>query len=663
MTHAQPHFWPPSSAALGRKTEPVDPPAGPADPSAGPGPAQEGPAVRPLPEPDDTSTGGEPAVGGTMLGRYRIVRRLGQGGMGVVYLGRAEGAAGFVRPVVIKCMLPHLMRQEHAEMFVREARVLSNLQHPGIVSVLDFGLHDGGYAMVLDYVRGYDLRRWLRYRKRTGGCFPAVVAIQIAIEVLRALDYAHTRRGPDGKPLGIVHRDVSPSNVLVDAEGRVKLADFGIARMSGDASVYLTQQISVKGKPIYIAPELLWGEAPGPSSDTYSVGVMLHELLVGRNEFHDGDPGEVYRRVRRHVPSSVEALRGDVPTGIDAILQQALAKSPRRRYRTAAELAKALVSIRHTTEEQALAEVTSHARQDFLGPLPACLGMPSLEEVDRHWREAREPRPETPTRPLRWGSEPLAALRTRPIGLPPLPGHRQTQALSSAPSAVPPSAAPARRPRLRRARAPALAGVLLLAGASAMALPGSPWSDGSIVGQPTKQTAPSGTSAPVTDSTRSEERREGTTPDGDGEPTEKKAVEAGAAPPAGKANAESQLEDAEHLEDAEDAESTEPARRRRRNRVTPAQKAGALSRTFARHRRRVEACFRRHAPEHRGRLDLAVRFRIDRPGHVQQATLIPEGVGATAAGRCVRAIARDVRFPAGIGPAVFRIPIAVGGSS
>jgi serine/threonine protein kinase len=187
-------------------------------------------------------------VGRTVLGRYRVVRAIGRGGMGVIYLARSEGAAGFVKPFVIKQAAPETSQGDTMlAQLAREARIMSNLHHPGIVSVIDFAAEDGSYLLVLDYVKGFNLGQWRKFVQHTGRAFPTELALHVVERVLDALDYAHRLAKPDGSPLGIVHRDVSPGNVLLDVDGHVRLADFGVARMSSDHTE-ATDGLMIKGK-------------------------------------------------------------------------------------------------------------------------------------------------------------------------------------------------------------------------------------------------------------------------------------------------------------------------------------------------------------------------------------------------------------------------------
>src|ERR1700689_378094 len=223
----------------------------------------------------------DPFVGRKVLGRYRVVRSIGRGGMGLIYLARVEGAAHFVKPAVVKRAAPDLLAKEPSllQIMGREARIMSHLNHPSIVRVIDFAEEDGAYLLVLDYVSGFHLGQWHRFMRGSGRSFPIDLGIHIVCKVLDALHYAHTTRGPDGTLLGIVHRDVSPGNVLLDVDGSIKLSDFGIARMHSDQTETTSQPSLLKGKFAYMAPELLSRAVPSPATDLYAAAVVLHELL------------------------------------------------------------------------------------------------------------------------------------------------------------------------------------------------------------------------------------------------------------------------------------------------------------------------------------------------------------------------------------------------
>jgi serine/threonine protein kinase len=325
-------------------------------------------SLRPLSQP--SSLHRDEMVGRMVLGRYRIVRRLARGGMGVVYLARSEGAAGFAQPVVIKRIIPDLTGDDQmARMFVREARILSNLRHPNIVQVIEFAEDHDAYVMILEYVHGYHLGRWAKFARKEEGQFSALFAMHVVAKVLDALHHAHTLVKPDGSSYSIVHRDVSPSNVHISVEGQVKLIDFGIARVSRESGEYQTEEISLKGKLPYMAPELFKTGTPSASTDIYACGVMLHELLTGRHEFRGKEMSETVNLVLHHRVSSVSAMRSDVSVRIDDVLRRALAKKPEERFATAEEFASALRAIRGMAESEADALMKERIKRDFQGRL------------------------------------------------------------------------------------------------------------------------------------------------------------------------------------------------------------------------------------------------------------------------------------------------------
>ena len=217
-----------------------------------------------------------------LLGRYRIVRLLGEGGMGTVHLARVEGAEGFTRPVVVKRMKRDLrVTEDGNRLFIREAKILSKLQHPGIVGISDFGIDDGAPTMVLEYVHGYTLSPWLIFREERKLPFPVDICLFVVRRILDALHYAHRFNTEEGNELEIVHRDVSPDNVLVSNKGYVHLLDFGIASIRGPQAQAATKTGEFRGKLCYAGPETVMGQVATPRSDQYSAAIVLLEMLTG----------------------------------------------------------------------------------------------------------------------------------------------------------------------------------------------------------------------------------------------------------------------------------------------------------------------------------------------------------------------------------------------
>ena len=222
---------------------------------------------------------------------YKILRRLGKGGMAEVFLARQEGMAGLRRLTVVKKLLPQFSQmQDVAEMLLDEARIAAQLTHPNIVQIFELGKEDEQYFIVMEFVDGCDLATLARIERHRHGRVPLRLTLRAVSEAAMGLDFAHRQTGLDGRPLNIVHRDVSPHNILCSREGAVKVTDFGIAKAVGKAQV--TQVGVVKGKVQYMSPEQYTGSPVDHRSDIYSLGVVLYQLTTGRLP-RVGDDGEV----------------------------------------------------------------------------------------------------------------------------------------------------------------------------------------------------------------------------------------------------------------------------------------------------------------------------------------------------------------------------------
>ncbi|HET7500835.1 MAG TPA: serine/threonine-protein kinase [Kofleriaceae bacterium] len=279
----------------------------------------------------------------TSVGRYQIDQLLARGGMGEVYLGRISGAHGFVRPVVIKVIRTELVASERvALMFVDEARIAAGLHHRNIVQILDFDLFDGGAFLVTEYIPGCDLRALLLHLRAA----PRYeIALAILAELATGLDAAHEARDAEGAPLSLVHRDVSPSNVLLGVHGEVKIADFGVAKARSRS--YHTVSGSIKGKAPYMAPEQILGEPIDRRADVFSLGVLLFELTT-RSRLYSAhaNPTAMKHILGGVVPDPTER-RPDYPPELTAIVRRALARHPGDRYPTARAFAEALDQVAH----------------------------------------------------------------------------------------------------------------------------------------------------------------------------------------------------------------------------------------------------------------------------------------------------------------------------
>ena len=312
----------------------------------------------------DTPGSTDPLLGRMLLGRYRIVRTLARAGWVSSISDGWRERAGFAKPVVVKTVIPQLSADSQlVQMFVREAQIVSNLAHPGIVGVIDFGEVNGAHVMVLEYVHGFHLGQWAKYVGATRGRVSVIHAVHIVTAVLDALQYAHTLTRPDGTPLRIVHRDVSPPNILLDDQGRVRLHDFGVARMANEAGEYKTQDGGFRGTLSYAAPETLQGSPASPQSDLYSCGIVLYQLLSGSNPIKGQEPNETLYRVLHHVPPPVRSLRDDVPEAISDAIDRAISKDPSARFESASAFAEALRagSTWGTTRPRTTSPVSSSA--------------------------------------------------------------------------------------------------------------------------------------------------------------------------------------------------------------------------------------------------------------------------------------------------------------
>ena len=277
------------------------------------------------------------------LGRYHIDDLLARGGMGEVYVGRVVGAHGFQRPIVIKVIRTELIADERvALMFVDEARLAAGLHHRNIVQIIDFDLFDGGAFLVCEHVEGCDLRAMLRLLRAP----PRYdIAVAIIAELGTGLEAAHEATGDDGTPLGLVHRDVSPSNVLLGVHGEVKIADFGVAKARSRS--YHTVSGSIKGKAPYMAPEQILGEPLDRRADIFSLGVLLFEITT-RTRLYSAQSNSIAMRqiLDGEVPDPATRRPG-YPRELAAIVRKALARKPGDRYQTAREMVADLDELAH----------------------------------------------------------------------------------------------------------------------------------------------------------------------------------------------------------------------------------------------------------------------------------------------------------------------------
>jgi serine/threonine protein kinase len=282
----------------------------------------------------------QPRPGTIVGGRYELIEVAGRGGMADVWRGRVRGDAGFVRDIAIKQMHQNLALQpQYVAMFVEEARVGASLQSPNVAEVHDF-VHDGGnYYMVLEWIDGVDLGSWVRWHVARKEPTRWELVAAVAVGILRALAAAHERVGTDGRPAPVVHRDVSPHNILLTTRGMVKLIDFGLA-LAPDRRQELTEPGIVKGKMSYLSPEIVAGGRPVPASDQFATGSVLWEALVGRKLFDGETDYETYCRLRDCLVQPLRPLRPDVPAPFAQIITRALSPQVEARFPSVREMAR-----------------------------------------------------------------------------------------------------------------------------------------------------------------------------------------------------------------------------------------------------------------------------------------------------------------------------------
>ena len=279
--------------------------------------------------------------GGAKLGHYELLHPLGAGGMAEVFKARAVGPAGFERDVVIKRILPAYGRDEDfVRMFTDEARILGMVHHPNVVEAYDFGEEDGSLFLALEYVEGPSLSRILRSLRASNRRMPPAIGAYIAREICRALDCVHRLEDDKGVRMDVVHRDVTPSNMILTPWGGVKLLDFGVARFASAAR--LTREGTVKGKPAYLAPEQLQGKDIDGRVDLFALGIVMHEMLSLQHLFTgDSDLQTAKKIMEMNIPR-LTAHRSDVPEELERIVMRALERDREKRFTTAAEMARAL---------------------------------------------------------------------------------------------------------------------------------------------------------------------------------------------------------------------------------------------------------------------------------------------------------------------------------
>lgn len=368
------------------------------------------------------------------FGKYVLIRKLAEGGMAEIYLAKQTGAEGFERDVVIKCMLDHFTQhREFVSMFLDEARLAARLHHPNIVQITELGVADNRYFICMEYLAGEDLEAVFAATQSTGQGVPIPIAARIILSVLEGLEFAHGYQ-EQGRPLELVHRDISPSNIFVTYQGTVKVLDFGIAKAS--SRMTQTQPGLLKGKWGYMSPEQARGEQQlDARSDLFSLGVTFHELLTARRVFErDTELGVLLALMEQPIPPP-SAHRPDVPPALDRIVMKALERRREDRYASAAEMRADLEELlRGTASIPGVSQLAQYMQGVFgATEVERKTKIPSLSELGAHTLVQQQERQE----------DSLGTDRTliRPSARMPAVAPQELPAPESGLHAVPPPAA------------------------------------------------------------------------------------------------------------------------------------------------------------------------------------------------------------------------------
>ena len=544
--------------------------------------------------------------GTLVLGKYRICHPLAKGGMGLVYLGRTEGAEGFVKPVIIKQILSGVMKDEPLEeMFIREAQILAQLDHPNIVDVIDFGRHEFGYVMVLEYIRGFHFGQWLRYAAHTERQLPVWAVVHVMQQVLAACHHAHTLRGQDDSNAQVIHRDISPSNILIHERGHTKLVDFGVATSQLDQ----TDHRRVKGKASYMAPEIARGADPSPQTDCYATAVVLYQALAGRNPFRAASFEQTVVRSLRHAPPRLDTINAKVPSALATVIERALHKDPKRRHADAASFSAALQTAMGRALVDAKRRFALRIGLDFAPEaLPASLGITPLTKLDEGWRRLPE----------------SALANANTTALPPEPDW--SVSLSGDFTST-------KTPVTGRSANPWVLGLVLLMSCAALlsSLAVWIWGDSSMPNEPVMVWAQGDVSATRANLRADEARSEL----GTGE-----RVDPRVAPGEGPTTDETTAHEA-----ADGPGTPSPLA------------APVIAQSDA-----IRDCLADRLAAYDDSLDLSLRFAVNRQGTVMRATLTPHTLATVPPGRCILEIARSISFPPQPRSVAFRIPINASGN-
>ena len=332
------------------------------------------------------------------LGKYELIRKLAVGGMAEVFLAKSAGAMGFTKTVVLKRILPHLADDHHfVEMFLREAKIAAELTHPNVVQIFDFGESEGRYFIAMEYVDGPNMRALVKRAVETRAPIPMPMVARLVSYACEGLGFAHGFTDPEtGHSKDIVHRDISPDNILVSRTGAVKVADFGLAKALNSQN--LTQAGMLKGKIPYLAPEQIRGKGADRRTDIYALGVTLYELCTGRRPFEAENDVALMSAVAMEPPPPPQKLRPDLAPELVSVLDRALRKSPDQRFQTCREMQADLDAyLRQHDFTIGPFEIAEYVKQaDAIPRSPTGKHFPAAEK-DGHLTRAERATPSAPS--------------------------------------------------------------------------------------------------------------------------------------------------------------------------------------------------------------------------------------------------------------------------
>jgi serine/threonine protein kinase len=329
-------------AAEARAPEVANEPAAAVDAEHPADEAPPTPAAPPVP-----ARGREAALAATRdYGPYRLLERVAVGGMAEVFRAKRTGVEGFEKVVAVKRILSHLSdNKEFVDMFIDEAKMVSSLAHPNVAQIFDLGRHENNYWIAMEYVHGRDLRTILRRAKELGLRIPLDISTYVVSKVCAALEYAHRKKDEKGQPMLIVHRDISPQNILISFEGDVKLTDFGIAKAATKAST--TDKGALRGKLLYMSPEQAWGKAMDKRSDVFSLGIVFYEMLTEQKPFLGTSEMSILETVRECRVPPPTTINDRIPEKLEKVVMKALERDPEVRYQDAGEMLRDLERVLH----------------------------------------------------------------------------------------------------------------------------------------------------------------------------------------------------------------------------------------------------------------------------------------------------------------------------